>query len=55
MTSQVIVTVNKSKRREAQDLKQLMHREAGPIIRDQITKYLRCLKDGVLAFSSPSV
>ena len=46
VTSQVIVTVKKSGK-EAQALKELMHREAASIIRNQLAEYLRCLKEGM--------
>lgn len=42
---QVIVTVKK-RDKQAEALKAMMHREAGTIIRRQITEYLRCLKEG---------
>ncbi len=45
VTLQVIVTVKKSSK-EPQALKELMHREAGSVIRNHLTEYLRCLKEG---------
>lgn len=42
---QVIVTV-KENHKKAIALKELMHREAGSLVRTRIQEYLRCLKQG---------
>jgi len=44
--SQITVTVKKDTS-EAQKLKELVHRKAPSIIREQLEEYLRCLKEGM--------
>ena len=48
--TQVVVTVKENNVKEAKDLKQLMHRESGSLIRNQVKEYLRCLREGIINY-----